>query len=112
MNLIRKGRIVSFISTVILIFGIVISKCVEEVYKENAIRNLQGVDKISYELGAYKPEIPAIAVTILLGAFIIFFIGQIIASCMCMCPRCGHHLMTRHGGIPLHCPMCGQKIEY
>lgn len=112
MSNIRKGKIIEVVSFVFSILMLLVTEAAEQSYKNNVIQNLQGIDKMRYEMGLFEVQSPDFVLPLLGIAFASLFIGRIIASCMCTCPNCGHSVMTRYGNIHRHCPNCGKKVEY
>ena len=42
---------------------------------------------------------------------IIFIASLVQAFIFYTCPHCGHSLMDVRGGIPPHCPFCGEELN-
>lgn len=112
MDKIRRGKIIQSVSFAIGILIWIIYEVANQIYKKNVIQNLQGYEKMEYEMGINKTLTLGYDVIILLIAFSVIIIGGIIGSIMCKCPNCGHFVMTRYGSIHKHCPNCGKKIVY
>ncbi len=47
---------------------------------------------------------------VLVGS-IVFIAALIQAFIFYTCPHCGHSLMDVRGGIPKHCPKCGNELK-
>lgn len=113
MNSIMKGLVIEWGSWVLGIVMILIAGAIDQSAKNAAIQNLQGTEKIAYEMtGTLNTSTPECVTTILLIAFGIMILGSIIGHIMCECPKCGYSVMTRYGYIHKHCPNCGKKIKY
>lgn len=115
MNNIRKGKLIANVSFLIGLGSFGLTEILNKIYEESVIANLQGTDKMMYDMGVYRvPANPndGILLAILIGGIIIWILGGFVGALMCRCPVCGAPLMKRHGGIRNYCDNCGTKIDY
>lgn len=113
MNSIKKGLIIEWGSWGIGILLFLIAEAIDQSAEQAAIQNLQGTEKMAYEMtGTLNVSTPECVITLLLIALGIMILGSIIGHIMCECPKCGNSVMTRYGYIHKHCPYCGKKVEY
>lgn len=110
-NKIKKGKIIINSCTVIAVLLIIIGFVIDKVYTENIKNNLEGADKLLYEMGAYEYPTSNIAVYIMLVGAIVLIAGGIIGSIMCKCKRCGETVISRFGAVYEYCPQCGEKVD-
>lgn len=110
-NKIKKGKIILNVCTIIAIVLAIAGYIVNDTYTQNIKNNLQGTDKLMYEMGVYKFPTSDVAVYLILGGVLILFIGSITSSIMCKCENCGRTVVSRHGSLYEHCPKCGKKVE-
>lgn len=108
---IRKGKIVRNSCTLVAVLLVIIGEVINKVYIENIKNNLEGSDKLLYEMVSYKFPTSDIAVYTLIAGAIIFIIGCIVSSVMCKCNNCGETVISRYGTVYEHCPKCGKEVD-